>query len=281
LEQSQPGFPAPELPPRPPNMCPGCPHRGLFYNLARLKVFVSGDIGCYTLGFLPPLSAMDACVCMGASIPMAHGMAKALGDEGKGKIVAVIGDSTFCHSGITGLLNSAYNGDSTTIVILDNRITAMTGHQPNPVSGSTLMGEPATAMDLERLCHALGVEHVRVVDPHDIPATYKVLQEEVNRDALSVVISRAPCALLPEVRKRPVVPLAITPTACTGCRSCLRIGCPAIVWKPVSSDEALAIGLPKGEKQEGHAEINFLCIGCGQCTALCKFGAIKTKEATS
>ncbi len=280
IEPRHPGFPAPDMPPRPPNMCPGCPHRGLFFNLARLNVFVSGDIGCYTLGFLPPLSAMDACVCMGASIPMAHGMARALGAEGNGKIVAVIGDSTFCHSGITGLLNSAYNGDTTTVIILDNRITAMTGHQPNPVSGSTLRGEPAHEVDLERLCQALGIEHVRVVDPHDIPACHKVLAEEINREQLSVVISRAPCALLPEVRKAPKTPLAVEPTACTGCRSCLRIGCPAIVWTPVTREEAAALGLPRPDKQDGHATINAMCIGCGQCVALCKFSAIQPKEVS-
>ncbi len=269
-----PGFPAPDLVPRPPNMCAGCPHRGLFYNLARLKVFVSGDIGCYTLGFLPPLAAMDTCVCMGASIPMAHGMAKALGPGGTDRIVAVIGDSTFCHSGITGLLNSAYNGNPTTVVILDNRTTAMTGHQPNPVSGSTLMGEPAHEVDLERLCRALGVEHVRVVDPHDLPACRKVLEEEIGRDELSVVISRAPCALLPEVRKAPRIPLAVDISACTGCGACLRLGCPAIVWTPTTREEATRLGLPKPDKQKGHASINTMCIGCGQCRTLCKFNAI-------
>ena len=186
-----------ELVPRPPNMCAGCPHRGLFYNLNRLKVFVSGDIGCYTLGYLPPLSAMDSCVCMGAGIGVAHGMAKALGDEGKGKVVAVIGDSTFIHSGLNSLINTVYNKDYSTVILLDNRITAMTGHQPNPASGSTLMGEPANSIDFETLCKAIGVKHVQTVNPHDIEATYKVLKEEIARDEPSVISTRLPCILIP------------------------------------------------------------------------------------
>ncbi len=191
-----------ELPMRPPNMCPGCPHRGLFYNLNRLKVFVSGDIGCYTLGFLPPLSAMDSCVCMGASVGVAHGMAKALGEEGLGKMVAVIGDSTFIHSGLNSLINTVYNKSYSTVIILDNRITAMTGQQPNPASGTNIMGEPANAIDFPELCRAIGVKHVRTVNPHDIEATYQVLKEEIERPEPSVVITRWPCVLTPQEKKR-------------------------------------------------------------------------------
>ena len=181
---------------RPPNMCAGCPHRGLFYCLSRMKdVFVSGDIGCYTLAALPPLSAMDSCVCMGASVTIAHGMAKALGKEGEGKIVAVIGDSTFIHSGITGLVNSVYNDSNSTVIILDNRTTAMTGHQHNPASGANIKGEPANAIDLEELCRAVGVKRVTVVNPHDIEATRKVLKEEIARRR--DLGGHQPCAVRP------------------------------------------------------------------------------------
>ncbi len=271
------GFAPVPLVPRPPNMCAGCPHRGVFYNLSRLKVFVSGDIGCYTLGFLPPLSAMDACVCMGASISMAHGMAKALGREGKGKIVAVIGDSTFIHSGITGLINSVYNQDSSTVVILDNRITAMTGQQPNPASGSTLMGEPANSINFEELCRAIGVKHVRTVNPQDMKATYEVLKEEIERDEPSVVITRYPCVLTPEEKKRVKHPLHTVIANCTGCQACLRIGCPAIHWHPLTPEEAKKAGYK--EKQKGYAQIDEItCVGCGLCLSLCKFKAIGKGE---
>jgi len=262
-----------DLPMRPPNMCPGCPHRGLFYNLARLKVFVSGDIGCYTLGALPPLSAMDACVCMGASIGMAHGMAKALGDDGLGKEVAVIGDSTFIHSGITGLINTVYNNSYSTVIILDNRITAMTGHQPNPASGTTLNGEPANAINFEDLCRAVGVKHIKVLNPHDIEAAREVLKEEINRPEPSVIISRAPCVLIPSERKRPKTQCVSIKENCTGCKACLRLGCPAITWRPMDEAEALALG--KKAAQKGYMQIDpVLCVGCGQCQALCKFEAI-------
>ncbi len=266
-----------DLPPRPPNMCPGCPHRGLFYNLNRLKVFVSGDIGCYTLGALPPLSAMDACVCMGASVGMAHGMAKALGKEGLGKAVAVIGDSTFIHSGLNGLINTVYNNSYSTVIILDNRITAMTGQQPNPASGSTIMGEPANSIDFPDLCRAIGVKHVRTVNPHDIEATYKVLKEEIERPEPSVVITRFPCVLTPEEKKRAKKPFRSAIENCTGCGMCLRLGCPAINWVPLTAGEAKTLG--KKEKQKGYALINeVMCIGCGQCIGLCKFKAIARGE---
>ncbi len=266
-----------DLPPRPPNMCAGCPHRGLFHNLARLKVFVSGDIGCYTLGFLPPLFAMDSCVCMGASIGVAHGMSKALGEKGEGKIVGVLGDSTFVHSGITGLINMVYNKSYATVIILDNRITAMTGHQENPASGATIKGEPANAIDFEQLCRACGVEHVRTVNPHDIKGSYEVLKEEIERPEPSVVITRFPCVLIPEERKRKKTPYQVSLDKCTGCSACLKIGCPAISWTALSPQQALALG--KKKKQKGHAVIDqVMCIGCDQCVALCKFEAIGSRE---
>ena len=266
------------LPMRPPNMCAGCPHRGLFYNLSRLKdIFVSGDIGCYTLGALPPLSAMDSCVCMGASVTVAHGMAKALGQEGAGKVVAVLGDSTFIHSGITGLINSVYNASNTTVIILDNRITAMTGHQDNPASGANIKGEPAQALNLEELCRAVGVRRVTVVNPHDIEATRKVLKKELAANETSVVISRAPCVLLPSEIKRQKPVYATDTAKCTGCMACVKLGCPAISWQPLTPEEAAAKGYKK--KQRGYSRINEVqCTGCGQCAALCKFAAITHRE---
>ncbi|MDO5673727.1 MAG: indolepyruvate ferredoxin oxidoreductase subunit alpha [bacterium] len=267
-----------ELPMRPPNMCAGCPHRGIFYGLSKMKdVFVSGDIGCYTLGFLPPLSAMDSCVCMGASVTVAHGMAKALGETGKGKVVAVLGDSTFMHSGITGLLNAVYNGSYASVIILDNRTTAMTGHQPNPASGKGIHGNAAPQLDLEKLCLALGVQRVVVVNPHDVENTRKVLREEIDSPDLSVIISRAPCVLLPEELKRKK-PVYYTKTEnCTGCTLCVQMGCPAISWTPLSPEEAVAKGYR--EKQKGFAAIaEVQCNGCGQCAAVCKFDAITCRE---
>jgi indolepyruvate ferredoxin oxidoreductase alpha subunit len=268
-----------ELPMRPPNMCAGCPHRGLFYGLSKMKdVFISGDIGCYTLGFLPPLSAMDACVCMGASISMAHGMAKALGKKGEGKIVAVLGDSTFMHSGMTGLLNTVYNNSYASVIILDNRTTAMTGHQENPASGRTILGDLAPALDLEQLCRALGVKRVVVVNPHDVEATRKVLKEEIAAPEPSVIISRAPCVLIPEEAKRPKPVYTTNLDNCTGCSLCVQMGCPAISWTPLSPEEAKARGYR--EKQKGFAKIaEVQCAGCGQCVAVCKFDAITRKEA--
>lgn len=267
-----------ELPMRPPNMCAGCPHRGFFYCLSKMKdVFVSGDIGCYTLGALPPLAAMDSCVCMGAAVTVAHGMDKALGKAGEGKVVAVLGDSTFIHSGITGLVNSVYNNSHTTVVILDNRTTAMTGHQHNPASGCTIKGEPANAIDFETLCKAVGVKRVTVVNPHDIDATRKVLKEDLEIPETTVIISRAPCVLLPsEVRRKK--PLYFTNTDnCTGCRACIKLGCPAISWNPITPEEAVERGYK--EKQKGYAKITEVqCNGCGQCACVCKFDAITLKE---
>lgn len=266
-----------DLPMRPPNMCAGCPHRGIFFNLSRMKLFVSGDIGCYTLGFLPPLNAMDSTVCMGASIPMAHGMVKALGEGAHDKVVSVIGDSTFVHSGITGLINSVYNKSAATLIILDNRITAMTGQQPNPASGNNIRGEVAQSLDLEALCRAVGVKHVRIVNPHEVPECRKVIKEEVERDEMSVIISVAPCVLLPEMKLRKPVSYFTNVDNCVGCTSCIRLGCPAISWTPFAEGEAEAKGYKKSQK--GYSRIDeVLCNDCGQCASLCKFNAITRGE---
>ena len=266
-----------ELPMRPPNMCAGCPHRGIFFTLSRMKLFVSGDIGCYTLGFLPPLNAMDATVCMGASIPMAHGMVKALGEGSHNKVVSVIGDSTFVHSGITGLINAIYNDSAATLIILDNRITAMTGQQPNPASGNNIQGEAAQSLDLEALCRAVGVKHVRVVNPHEVPECRKIIREEVERDEMSVIISVAPCVLLPELKLRKPVSYFTNIDNCVGCTSCIRLGCPAISWTPFAEGEAEARGYKKSQK--GYSKIDeVLCNDCGQCASLCKFNAITRGE---
>jgi indolepyruvate ferredoxin oxidoreductase alpha subunit len=214
---------------------------------------------------------------MGASVTVAHGMAKALGKEGEGRLVAVLGDSTFMHSGITGLVNSVYNDSYTTVIILDNRITAMTGHQHNPASGCTIKGEPANAIDFEQLCRAVGVKRVTVVNPHDIDETRRVLKEDVAIPETTVVISRAPCVLLPSEIKRKK-PLYYTNTDnCTGCRACVNLGCPAISWTPLTPEEAVEKGYR--EKQQGYAMITEVqCNGCGQCACVCKFDAITLKE---
>lgn len=266
-------FEAVEIPQRPPTLCPGCPHRGIFYVLSRLKVFVAGDIGCYTLGALRPLSAMDTCVCMGAGIGNAHGIEKATGGDSLGKVVAVIGDSTFIHSGITGLIDIVYNNGFSTVVILDNRTTAMTGHQDHPGTGIRVTGEKGKEIDLERLCRAIGVEHVYTVNPHDIESTMEVLKREINRPEPSVVITKQPCVLLPEMRKRKKALYVVLQDKCVGCMACLKLGCPAIEWVPLSREEAKRLGFK--EKQRGYARINsVLCDGCGQCAPLCKSEAI-------
>lgn len=244
-----------DLPPRPPLMCPGCPHRPVFDALRKARALVTGDIGCYTLGALKPLAAMDTCVDMGASIGMAHG-ADIVGVNAERPIVAVIGDSTFAHSGITGLLNTVYNGGSGTVLILDNRITAMTGHQGNPVNGVTLQARPSTELDLSRLVKALGVNRVSTVDPHDLSAVSRVIAEETASAELSVIIFRAPCALL--VREKGD-PYAVDEELCTKCAVCVQLGCPAIGRDPVSK----------------RAEIDVsICVGCGQCVQVCRYGAI-------
>ncbi|BDV43246.1 indolepyruvate oxidoreductase subunit IorA [Geotalea uraniireducens] len=252
------------LPGRPPNMCPGCPHRGVFYTLNSLKAYVTGDIGCYTLGFMPPLSAMDTCVCMGASIGNATGITKVVSPEERQKVVAVIGDSTFLHSGITGLLDMVYNKAPATVVILDNRITAMTGRQENPASGYTLMGEETFQVDLAQLCNTLGVQHVRTVDPYDLADTKRVLQEEMARPEPSVVITQRPCVLIKrEGAFERGESQAVDFEICSGCKACLKLGCPAIIWQP-------------SEGERGKAMIDpLLCTGCEVCAQLCKFSAIK------
>jgi indolepyruvate ferredoxin oxidoreductase alpha subunit len=242
------------LPGRPPVMCPGCPHRGVFYALKRMRAVVSGDIGCYTLAALPPLSAMDACVCMGASVGMAHGLELAA-CEGDRPVVAVIGDSTFAHSGLTGLANAVYNGGDSTIVVLDNRTTAMTGHQDNPVTGRTLMGEETAELDLAIVGTALGAASVRTIDPHDLSGAEEVLRAEVERPGVSLVVAKAPCALLLKDEHSPV---GVDDEACTACGVCIRLGCPAI-----------------SKAEDGKAFIDIaLCVGCGQCEQVCKFDAI-------
>ncbi len=243
------------IPARPPVLCPGCPHRGVFYTLQKLKLRVSGDIGCYTLGAVPPLSAIDSVYCMGASISSLHGACKVRGEEDK--YVAVIGDSTFMHSGLTGLVNVVYNGGNTTTLILDNSITGMTGHQDNPLTGKTLMGNPAPNLSLEAICAALGVpaDHIRAVDPNDLAELEKVVKEEVAAPCPSVVICRRPCALLKSVKKNP--PIQVDAEKCVGCRSCMKIGCPCIsvTGKKAKIDESM-------------------CVGCGLCSQMCRFGAL-------
>jgi indolepyruvate ferredoxin oxidoreductase alpha subunit len=251
------------LPGRPPNMCPGCPHRGVFYTLNQLKAYVTGDIGCYTLGFMPPLSAMDTCVCMGASIGNASGVVKVVSLEEKKKVVAVIGDSTFLHTGINGLMDMIYNNAPATLLILDNSITAMTGRQDNPASGFTLMDQSISKIDIPEICRALGAKHVQIIDPYDLESTRKALEEEMNRSEPSVIVTNRPCVLVKreEVFKKAPV-LTIDQDRCTGCRACLKIGCPAIIWKP-------------GDGNKGTAYIDqLLCTGCDVCRQLCKFGAI-------
>jgi len=267
-----PDLPDRPLPQRPPNLCPGCPHRGLFYVLGKLKVFVTGDIGCYTLSFMKPLEGLDSCICMGASVGMAHGMDKALGE--KGRVVGVIGDSTFVHSGITPLLNMAYNKSNAVIVICDNRTTAMTGMQEHPATGVTLQGKATKTLDLVELGKALGIDNVRVVDPFDIKETRRVIKEELAADGPSLVISRAPCALLALKQKadrKP--PLRVDPHKCTGCKVCLGLGCPPISWRRFE-DVDMKIE-KKTKRQEGIALIDpALCDGCTLCRQLCAAGAI-------
>jgi len=246
------------IPNRPPVLCPGCPHRGLYYVLGKLKLTVCSDIGCYTLGALPPLNGVDTCVCMGASIGMAHGMEKARGTEQAKHTVAVLGDSTFCHSGMTGLLNMAYNRSVGTVIIADNSITGMTGHQNNPANGLDIHGEPTTQLDIVKLCEAMGVASCRIVDPFNLKEMEQVLREEVERDGLSVVISRRPCALIVKQTNKPFVS---DPDKCRNCGMCLKVGCPAII------------------KTENGVRIDpTQCVGCGMCGQLCHFGALHSAE---
>ena len=245
------------LPGRPPMMCAGCPHRGLFYILSKNKCTVLGDIGCYTLGAVPPLAAIETTLCMGASISGLHGFNKALGKESQGKTVAVIGDSTFMHSGMTGLANIAYNQSNSTVIILDNSITGMTGHQQNPTTGYNIKGDPAGKIDLEALCRSMGFNRVRVVDPYDLSECDQAVKEELAAEEPSVIISRRPCALLKYVKHNP--PLHVDREKCVGCRSCMRLGCPALSFR----DKKAAID-------------NTLCVGCGVCQQLCRFDALQS-----
>ena len=247
------------IPVRPPVMCAGCPHRGLFFTLKKNKVTVLGDIGCYTLGAVSPLNSIEYTICMGASVSGIHGFNKANEGKSDNKTVSVIGDSTFMHSGVTGLINIAYNESNSTVIILDNSITGMTGHQQNPTTGFNLKGDPCTKIDLEALCHAVGIKRVRVVDPYDLKECDEVLKEELEIKEPSVIISRRPCALLKYV-KHPG-PISCDSTKCIGCKSCMQIGCPAIsiVDKKAVID-------------------NTLCTGCGVCGQLCKFGALGAKK---
>ena len=248
-----------QIPPRPPVMCAGCPHRGMFYTLKQNKCTVLGDIGCYTLGAVAPLGAIETTLCMGASIGAVHGFNKMLGKESEKKTVAVIGDSTFMHSGMTGLANVAYNQSNSTVIILDNSITGMTGHQQNPTTGYNIKGDPAGKIDLEALCRAMGFNRVRVTDPYDLAQCDKVVKEELAADEPSVIISRRPCALLKYVKHK--APLITDSAKCVGCKSCMRIGCPAISMK------------------NGKAAIDTtLCVGCGVCSQLCHFDALKPGE---
>ena len=243
------------IPARPPMMCAGCPHRGIFYTLAKNKITVHGDIGCYTLGAVPPLSALDSTLCMGASISGLHGFNAARGADAEGKTVAVIGDSTFMHSGMTGLVNVAYNATNSTVIILDNSITGMTGHQQNPTTGYNIKGDPAAKVDLEALCRALGIDRVRVVDPYDLAACETAIKEELAAEEPSVIISRRPCVLLKYVKHAPS--LKVDADKCRSCKKCMKLGCPAISLK------------------DGKAKIDTtLCVGCGVCKQLCAFDAI-------
>ena len=243
------------IPPRPPVMCAGCPHRGIFYILSKNKTMVYGDIGCYTLGAVAPLNAMDLNVCMGASCSGLHGFNKAMGAAGEKNSVGVIGDSTFIHSGITGITDIAYNMTNSTVIILDNSITGMTGHQQNPTTGKNLRGEPAGKVDLEALCRAVGFNRVTVVDPYNLSQVEKVLKEELAAEEPSIIISRRPCVMIKGTVHNP--PISVNEEKCVGCKMCMKIGCPAISMK--------------GNK----AVIDTtLCVGCGVCTQMCKFGAL-------
>ena len=244
------------IPPRPPVMCAGCPHRGLFYTLKKNKLTVLGDIGCYTLGAVAPLAAVDSVICMGASVSGLHGFSKSQQGAVDNKTVAVIGDSTFMHSGITGLVNMAYNESNATVIIVDNSITGMTGHQQNPTTGFNLKGDPCAKIDLETLCRAVGIKRVRVIDPYNLSQCDEVIKEELAANEPSVIISRRPCALLKYVKHK--APLAVDQDKCVGCKACMKIGCPAI-------------SIIDGKAKVDAAQ----CVGCGVCEQLCKFGALK------
>ena len=243
------------VPARPPVMCAGCPHRGIFYILKKKKCMVYGDIGCYTLGAVAPLNAMDLNVCMGASCSGLHGFNKAIGEEAESNSVGVIGDSTFIHSGMTGITDISYNMSNSTVIILDNSITGMTGHQQNPTTGKNLRGEPAGKVDLEALCRALGFNRVRIVDPYDLKAVEEAVTEELAAKEPSIIISRRPCVMIKGTVHKP--PISVDESKCVGCKQCMSIGCPAIAVKD----------------KKAHIDTT-LCIGCKVCSQMCKFEAI-------
>lgn len=243
------------VPARPPVICAGCPHRGIFYILKKKKCMVYGDIGCYTLGAVAPLNAMDLNVCMGASCSGLHGFNKAIGEEAESNSVGVIGDSTFIHSGMTGITDISYNMSNSTVIILDNSITGMTGHQQNPTTGKNLRGEPAGKVDLEALCRALGFNRVRVVDPYDLKAVEEAVTEELAAKEPSIIISRRPCVMIKGTVHKP--PISVDESKCVGCKQCMSIGCPAIAVKD----------------KKAHIDPT-LCIGCKVCSQMCKFEAI-------
>ena len=244
------------IPVRPPMMCAGCPHRGMYYVLAKNKITVLGDIGCYTLGAMPPLNALDMTLCMGASVSGLHGYNKAGDGQTEGRTVCVIGDSTFIHSGVTGLINVAYNQSNSTVIILDNSITGMTGHQQNPTTGFNIKGDPAGKVNLEALCKSIGINSVRVVDPYNLDECEKAVKEELAKNEPSVIISRRPCVLLKYVK--PKKPLSVNKDKCRGCKRCMKFGCPAISFR------------------DGNAVVDkTLCIGCGVCAGLCPFDAFE------
>ena len=258
-EETEIFTPAENVPMRPPVMCAGCPHRGTFYVLSKLGVTVSGDIGCYTLGAVAPLSSVDTTICMGASVSAAHGMVKARGNDFSKKLVSVIGDSTFMHSGITGLIDIVYNKGNNTVIILDNSITGMTGHQENPTTGRTIRNEPTKQVDLEALCHAVGVDRVRIEDPFDLAGFEKAVREELETDEPSVIIAQRPCALLKTVKYSGHC--AVDAEKCRSCKKCMKLGCPAIVF------------------ENGKARIDLTqCNGCGLCVSVCPFNAISKEE---
>ena len=246
------------IPVRPPVMCAGCPHRGAFYVLKKLGLTVSGDIGCYTLGATVPLQSVDTTICMGASVSAAHGMAKARGKEFNKKLVSVIGDSTFMHSGITGLVDIVYNKGNNTVIILDNSITGMTGHQDNPTTGYTIRGEETKQVNLIALCKAVGIDNIRVCDPFDVKEFEKVVKEETEREEPSVIISQRPCALLKTVKYTGHCKINDN---CKNCKMCMKLGCPAITVK----DDKVVIDQSQ-------------CNGCGLCVNVCPFGAIKKED---
>ncbi len=252
--------PPADVPQRPPILCPGCPHRSVFYVLNKLKMHAAGDIGCYTLGAVAPLSVVDTTICMGASISSLHGMEKAKGKEYIKNWVAVIGDSTFLHTGVNSLMNMVYNQATGTVLILDNSTTGMTGHQDHAATGKTLQGDPTYAINIPNLCRAIGVPNVQEINAFDIVALEKAIKEEVAKDEVSVIITKTPCVLLD---KRPKPLYAADPEKCKKCGMCMKPGCPAMT-----------------RNEDGTIRIDdTMCTGCGLCESLCKFGAIELVKA--